>query len=283
MRVGVALPSSIPGTDAPTVLEWARQAEALGFSHLAAIDRIVYGNWDPLLTLAAAAAVTTRIAVATTVLISPLRNTELLQKELATLDQLSGGRLVLGVGIGARSDDYQVLELDTSRRGRVLAEQVGDLRGEGAGAALQPPMVQRDGPVILMGGGSGAAFARLARLADGYIHGGGPPRVFARMADQARTAWIDADRPGAPRLWGQGYFALSDEGRGRQYIRDYYAFTGPFADRLAAGILTTPAALLDYVRAYEEAGCDELSLLPTVGEIGELERLAEALETYLTQ
>jgi len=72
-------------------------------------------------------------------------------------------------------------------------------------------------------------------------------------------------------------FALGDEDQGAAYLRDYYAFTGPFAEQIAAGNLTSARAIKDFVRGYEEAGCDELILFPTVADIGQLERLAEVL------
>jgi alkanesulfonate monooxygenase SsuD/methylene tetrahydromethanopterin reductase-like flavin-dependent oxidoreductase (luciferase family) len=128
-----------------------------------------------------------------------------------------------------------------------------------------------------VGGGSGPAIARMARYADGYAHGGGPPRAFASAAARAQAAWTDLGRPGRPRLWGQGYFALGDAERGNAYLRDYYAFTGPFVERIVAANLTSARAVKDFVRGYEEAGCDELVLFPTVGDVDELERLAEAV------
>ena len=117
----------------------------------------------------------------------------------------------------------------------------------------------------------------MARYADGYAHGGGPPRAFASAASRAEAAWKDLGRPDRPRLWGQGYFALGDVERGNDYLRDYYAFTGPFAERIAAANLTSVSAIKDFVRGYEEAGCDELVLFPTVSDVAELERLTEAL------
>jgi alkanesulfonate monooxygenase SsuD/methylene tetrahydromethanopterin reductase-like flavin-dependent oxidoreductase (luciferase family) len=119
----------------------------------------------------------------------------------------------------------------------------------------------------------------VARYADGYVHGGGPPRAFERAADKARAAWTDAGRPGHPQLWAQGYFAFGeDEARaGAEYLRQYYAFTGPFAERIAAGLLSTPQAVAGLVRGYAEAGCDELLLFPTSGDKSQLDRLTDAL------
>ena len=133
---------------------------------------------------------------------------------------------------------------------------------------------------MLVGGLSDRGFARMARYADGYVHGGGPPRAFARVADKARAAWFDAGRPGRPQLWAQGYFALGNEhieAAGTHYLRDYYAFTGPFAERIAAGLLTSPQAIAQFIRGYEEAGCDELVLFPTVPDLDQLEQLADIL------
>lgn len=278
MRVGVALPVGIPGVKGDLVVLWAAKAEERNFSHLASIDRVKYGNYEPVVALAAAAAVTRRIKLATTILLVPLRNTALLAKQVASLDRLSNGRLVLGVGIGPRQDDYEVTGADYRSRGRRLSEQLADLRRHWEEDLIGPPAARPGGPPILVGGNSGPAFARMARYGDGYIHGGGPPRAFARAAGEARAAWIDAERPGRPELWGQGYFALGGaRDAGAQHLREYYAFTGPFADRIVAAMLTTPQDVAEYVRGYEEAGCDELTLLPAVADLEQLDRLADVV------
>jgi alkanesulfonate monooxygenase SsuD/methylene tetrahydromethanopterin reductase-like flavin-dependent oxidoreductase (luciferase family) len=258
------------------VLEWARRAEAGPFASLGVLDRMVYRSVEPFAALSAAAAVTTRVRLVTMVVIGPLRNTVLLAKQAASLDLLSGGRLTLGLAIGARADDYRAMGVDQRGRGERLGEQLAELRSIWEKAEVGPEPVQPGGPPLLAGGLSGAAFARMARSADGYVHGGGPPRAFAGAAAKAWAAWRDLERPGRPQLWGQGYFALGDDA-GAAYLRDYYAFTGPFAEKIAAGNLTSGRAVKDFVRGYEDAGCDHLVLLPTVSDPSQLDRLADVL------
>jgi alkanesulfonate monooxygenase SsuD/methylene tetrahydromethanopterin reductase-like flavin-dependent oxidoreductase (luciferase family) len=274
VNVGIGLPTTTPGADGGLVLEWARRAEAGPYSSLAVLDRVVYDSYEPFAALAAAAGATARIRLATMIAIGPLRSTALLAKQAASVNALSGGRLTLGLAVGARTEDYEAAGVEHRGRGRKLAEQLAYLRGDVDGAAVGPA---RDGIEVLVGGGSGQAFARMARYADGYAHGGGPPRAFAGAAARAEAAWNDLGRPGRPKLWGQGYFALGDVESGNDYLRDYYAFTGPFAERIVAANLTSARAIKDFVRGYEEAGCDELVLFPTVSDLGELERLTEAL------
>src|SRR5438034_745874 len=85
--------------------------------------------------------------------------------------------------------------------------------------------------------------------------------------------------PGRPALWGMGYFALGDgtAETGAAYLRHYYAFTGPFAQKIAHGNLTSPGAIVDFIRGYEDAGCDELVLFPTAPALDQIDRLAEVI------
>ena len=277
MEVGVGLPTTTPGADGTGILEWARRADQGPFASLGVLDRMVYRSVEPFAALSAAAAVTARARLVTMVVIGPLRNTALLAKQAASLDLLSAGRLTLGLAIGARTDDYRALGVDPAGRGRRLGEQLAELRELWEKGEVGPEPVQPGGPPLLAGGLSGEAFARMARGADGYVHGGGPPRAFAAAAARAWAAWRDLERPGRPQLWGQGYFALGDADAGDAYLRDYYAFTGPFAAKVAAGNLTSGRAVKDFVRGYEDAGCDHLVLLPTVSDPAQLDRLADVL------
>ena len=277
MRIGIGLPTSTPGASGAGLLAWARRAEEGPFSSLGVVDRLVYDSFDPHVALAAAAAVTSRLTLCTMIAIAPVRRTAILAKQAASIDAISGGRLVLGVSIGARRNDYEAAGAQYAGRGATLSKQLAELRDIWEDEAVGPAPVSDGGPKLLVGGGSGASFQRAARHADGYVHGGGPPRAFASAADKARAAWVEAARPGEPALWGQSYFSLADPAAGDVYMRDYYAFTGGFVERIAAGLLTTPEAIREQVRGYADAGCEELVMLPATSHPDELDRLAEVV------
>ena len=280
MQVGVGLPSTIPGVQRQLIIEWACRADKGPFSSLGVLDRLVYDSYDPLITLATVAGVTHRVKLATTIIIGPLHNNALLAKTAVSLDALSGGRLVLGLAVGARKEDYDASGVDYRDRGKRLSEQLSSLRSMWEDNHIGPKTTRHDGPDLLVGGLSDQSYSRMVRYTDGYVHGGGPPRAFARAADKAFAAWRDAERPGKPQLWAQGYYALGDDSvmkAGYSYLKDYYAFTGPFAERIAAGLLTSPQSIAQFIRGYQDAGCDELVLFPTVPDISQLDRLAEIL------
>src|SRR5687768_6741334 len=112
MDLGIGLPNTIKGTYGLDLLEWARYADVGPFASVGVFDRLVYDSLDPLMTLAAVAGATERVRLVTSVVIGPLRNPVVLAKEAATLDVLSGGRLTLGLALGARRDDYDVTGVD---------------------------------------------------------------------------------------------------------------------------------------------------------------------------
>lgn len=286
MDVGIGLPNTIPNTEGPVLLDWARRAEEAGFSTLGTIGRLVYPNYDDLIALAAAAAVTTRIRLTSAVLIAPLHlNAALLAKQAASIDRLSGGRMVLGVAIGGRDDDYTASGLTTEGRGHRLDQQLQEMKriwsGEkrGYAGAIGPAPARPGGPEIIVGGMAGAAFTRAARFGDGWIMGGGTPEMFAQGAQGVEQAWQAEGRDGKPRKLSLAYFALGGQAREQAdgYIKDYYGWLGEFADQIAAGAATSAEMVRGYVSAFEQAGCDELIMCPTSSDPQQVRLLADAL------
>lgn len=157
MDIGIGLPNAVPGLDGRLLPDWAADAEQRGFSTLGTIDRLLYPNYESLIALSAAAAVTERVRLMTDILISPYRNnTPLLAKQAVSLDNLSGGRLVLGLAPGWRSDDYRASGVDHAARGRILDEQLAEMtrlwRGESVDGlgTVGPEPAREGGPEIMV-------------------------------------------------------------------------------------------------------------------------------------
>ncbi|HYP48022.1 MAG TPA: LLM class flavin-dependent oxidoreductase [Thermoleophilaceae bacterium] len=284
MDVGIGLPSTIPGVQPGQVPEWARRAEAAGFSTLGTIDRIVYPNQDPLIALAHAAAVTERIRLTTAILILPYRqNAALVAKQAASLQHLSGGRLVLGAAIGARDDDYSASGVPMEGRGERFEEMLGEMKrvwsGEEYGyAGAIGPDVREGPPPLIIGGQVDAAYRRAAEFGEGWMRGGGGPEGFAEGRAKLEEAWEKAGRDGKPRALSLAYFSLGGNAREQAdwYIHDYYGFAGPYADMLAQATATDADTVRAYVESFAEQGCDELILFPCSSDPHQVELLAEA-------
>lgn len=283
MEVGIGLPTTIPGVPGPDILAWARRAEELCFPSLGVIDRLMYDSYESLIVLAAAAGATTRIRLATTILIATYRGDKsLLAKQLASLDQLSGGRLVVGVAAGGRPDDYQASGALYADRGRRLNELLGELRRSWAGVASGPvpgPRCADGGPPLLVGGHSAAAIRRAAEYGDGWIAGGSSAAGYGELAGRVRAAWRAADREGEPRLMAIAYVALGEgtTERAGRYLLDYYSFLGWKAEMALRSVLTDAQQLREFVAEYQAVGCDELILFPCVPDLDQAELIAKAI------
>ncbi|MFF7756426.1 LLM class flavin-dependent oxidoreductase [Streptomyces griseorubiginosus] len=282
MNIGLGLPIDDPAQ----LLTWARRADTGPFRTLGLLDRLVYDNPEPLVTLATLAGATSRIRVQTEVLLAPLHNTALLAKQTATLDRLSGGRFTLGIGVGGREDDCLAAGIDLHRRGRRLDEQMTLLRrtwsgqpyGEGVGP-IGPAPVTPGGPEVLFGGFAPAALERVGRFGDGFLGAALPPSFMANLFRDATTAWQKHDRPGRPRMVAQANVALGPEttlDRARRNLRDYYAFSG-HVEYMEAGLLTTPQQIRETTDAYFGIGADEVMLYCWAPDPDQVDRLADLL------
>ena len=285
MKIGIGLPASIRGVSGNLLIDWARKADAGPFSSLGIIDRLVFPNFEPLIMLAAAAGVTQRIRLMSTVLLAPLRNPGMLAKQAATLDALSGGRLTLGLGVGGREDDFRAAPAEFHNRGRRFEEQITTMKRIWSGQPLNddigpigPQPVQQGGPEILIGGYSPTATKRVGRWGDGIILGGSSdPTVAHQFYSIAEESWKAEERSGKPRFVACMYYALGPDAleRASVYIRDYYAFMGQRAELMANSIPSTPEAIKAPIEAFTDIGVDEVVLWPCIPELDQVDRLAE--------
>jgi alkanesulfonate monooxygenase SsuD/methylene tetrahydromethanopterin reductase-like flavin-dependent oxidoreductase (luciferase family) len=280
MRVGIGLPNAVRGVNRGGIVDWAQRAERVGFASLGTIDRIVYPNYESLIALAAAAAVTERIELVTDILIAPLRsNTALLAKQAATIDSLSGGRLTLGLAVGGRRDDFEVSGVDFSRRGRSFEQQLDELTAVWKGERGVGPAPAHDGrPGLLIGGGSDVAYQRAAKYADGWTMGGGTPDMVTQAREKLTQAWSAAGREGTPRTMVLFYFALGDDAErmASGSLGDYYAFLGDYAQQIVASAATDADTVKQYIAAFEAAGANEVICFPASADVSQVDRLAEA-------
>ncbi|MFI7135225.1 LLM class flavin-dependent oxidoreductase [Nonomuraea sp. NPDC050153] len=174
MRIGVNVPNFGPGTNPDVLRRWAQTVEGLGFDLLMVSDHVAITPdvaakypapfYDPFTTLAWLAGATTRIGLGTTVVIVPYRHPLLVARMAANLNDLSGGRLVLGVGIGWARQEFEALGVEYERRGKVTDEHLAAIR-----AAWADEGDYRSGGVpIWVGGGSEAALRRAVRYGEGW-------------------------------------------------------------------------------------------------------------------
>lgn len=282
MDVGIGLPSALSPPGGRVVIEWAAAAEAAGFSSVAVIDRLLAPTYDPLTVLAAAAAVTSRAALYTSVMLTALRPAAVVAAQAATVDQLSGGRLRLGVAVGSRRADYEAVGVPFEQRGLLLDEQLGQLRRAwrepGGFAAPGPPPCTPGGPPVLLGGTSRAAVRRVAQYGSGWICGLGGAPAFARTAQLVRDHWRLAGRDGRPRLMSMVNFALGADAAGvrERFLRGYYA-SAPFVESMIRDTPTTIDGVRAALDAHRAAGCDEVLLFPCSPDPGQVGLAAMAL------
>jgi probable F420-dependent oxidoreductase len=183
IKVGVVLPTYRRLASAANIRRAAEVSEGLGFDSVWVTDHVVVPSasletfgatfFEAVTTMAYVAGVTTRVEIGAAILIVPYRHPLLLAKMLATADQLSGGRLIAGVGLGWLEAESELMGVAHGRRARIADEDLAIMRacweGETEGFHFAPrPHADRHLPV-LVGGASKAALRRAVRLGDGWI------------------------------------------------------------------------------------------------------------------
>ncbi len=297
MRVGMTLPVMEPDLwehGGATLEAWAHAVDEGPYSSLCFGERVAFDNPETLTLLGAAAAWTSRVRLVTTVVVPQLHDPVLLAKALATGDQLSGGRLTVGLGVGGREEDYRAVGADLATQSIAgLAERVAVMRKVWAGEhatdstrPVGPPPVRTSGPELLVGTMGPRTTRAAARWADGLagVTLDLDTDAVARQFDLARAAWADEGRP-APRLTTSFWFALDDgDGTGRaqlhRHLRHYMNWLPTeLVDAMAptTGFAGTPEQLRAVLDGFAEAGADEVHLIPTSSDITQLHEITTLL------
>jgi alkanesulfonate monooxygenase SsuD/methylene tetrahydromethanopterin reductase-like flavin-dependent oxidoreductase (luciferase family) len=126
-HIGLSIPGTAPDRTPTTTVDFARRAEQAGVHSVWATDRIVDSTPDVFVTLGAIAATTSRVLIGSSVILGVLRPPLLVAKAAATIDRLSGGRLILGLGVGSRPEDFAATEVPIRQRGARMDELVEHL------------------------------------------------------------------------------------------------------------------------------------------------------------
>ena len=291
MDIAMTLPTMLVHDRAQTI-DWCRRIDDGPWSSLAVPERVTYTSHSWVVELSAAAALTDRVRLWTTIIVLPAHDAVDVAKQLSSVDVLSDGRLTVGIGVGGREHDYRAIDGTFERRWSRMDEQVATMRRiwsgeppfEGADP-VGPPPVQAGGPPLVSGAMGPKAIARAARWAIGVDDGstvfGIDPEATRAAFDRVRDAWRAAGRTDAPHISASLWYALGDgaldrlQGYGYDYMR---IFGDDLAKAMGSALTTsTPEALRAAVSTLQDPGCDELFLVPTTTDPSELDRTRDAL------
>lgn len=262
----------------------ARRVEALGFDSIWCGDHVIFHIplHDSLTLLASYASITEHIKLGVAVYLLALRPAAIAAKAAATLDALSGGRLILGVGVGGEiAKEFEMCGVPRHERGARVTEAIDVLRTlwrdapasfDGRftrfdGVTIEPRPVQWPGPPIWIGGRSDAALARAARQGDGWVSYLVTAGRFRESMDKIRMEATAAGR--SLEGFGTGHLTFITVGRdyesarrkwvahlSQRYAQDF----GPFADKY--GIIGTPEQCAERILGFHGAGCNTFLLNP---------------------
>jgi probable F420-dependent oxidoreductase len=295
--IGIAIPQTF--RDAPVIprhiADFLRRAEALGFHSAWVVEQILgaMASLEPVDLLAYAAALTERMRLGSAVLLTALRNPVHLAKSLATVDQLSGGRLIVGVGLGGNPRVYPAFGLSAARRAarfeegltlmkRLWTEPRVTMKGEFFNvddACMEPKPAQRPHPPLWFGGHHPNALRRAVTMGDGFIGAGSASTAaFVEQARQVRTLIAQAGRDPATFPVGKRVYIAVDADRtraARRLAEWFGAFYGKpeLADQVC--VWGDAAHCAQGLRAIVEGGAQFLMLNPVFDELEHLDRFVE--------
>ena len=291
MDIAMTMPTMIAHGRSETIA-WCEAIDQGPWSSLAVPERVTYPSHSWIVELSAAAAITQRVRLWTTIIVLPAHDAVDVAKQLASVDQLSAGRLTVGIGVGGREHDYRAINGSFDRRWSRMDEQVETMRRVWSGEPpfegadpVGPAPVQAGGPPFVAGAMGPKALARAAKWAIGVDDGstvfGIDPAATEAAFTRIREAWSAEGRSDAPHISASLWYALGDDAQQRLY--DYgYSYMKIFGEELGtmmAGMLSTSTAesLRESVSTLESLGCDELFLVPTTTDVTELNRTRDAL------
>jgi probable F420-dependent oxidoreductase len=272
-----------------------QRAEALGFEGAWGMEQVLGGwpNLGAVEALAYAAACSERIRLGCAVFVTPLHNPVHFAKSLSTLDQLSGGRLEIGIGSGGRGRPFPAFEVDPDTFVARLTEGLRLMKAlwtqpevsfEGRfwrldDARMEPKPVQRPHPPIWIGGGHPAALRRAARYGDGFFGAGSATTAqFAEQVRVVREALAEAGRdPSRFRIAKRVYVVVDDDAeRGRRRVGEgLETIYGSFGRQLEpVAVSGPPRACAEGLHQVAEAGAELILLTPLLDQTEQMERLA---------
>ena len=303
VRLGVAIPQTIlsGAFDVRGIRGFLARAEALGFESVWVVEQILGSirSLEPLTLLTYAAACTERIRLGSAVLLTALRSPIHLAKSVATLDQLSGGRIDLGVGLGGNPRIYPAFGLPAARRAarfdeglrvmrRLWTEERVTLDGEFfklQNASMEPKPVQKPHPPLWFGGHHPNALRRSVELGDGFIGAGSvSTKVFLDEVKVLRALIKESGRDPARFPLGKRVYIAVDRDRARAGRRLEEWFKA-FYDRpeLASEVSVwgEPQECVERLSEIVAAGVRFLMLNPVFDELEQLELFSSALAPKL--
>jgi alkanesulfonate monooxygenase SsuD/methylene tetrahydromethanopterin reductase-like flavin-dependent oxidoreductase (luciferase family) len=292
----MTMPVMEPDLDAGVLKAWATAVDQGPFSSLCWGERIAFENPDSLTLLGALSAWTDRVQLVTTVIVPQLHDPVMLAKALATGDMLSGGRLTVGFGVGGRHEDYQAVGADVATQTmRGMASRVETMRRVWAGEKLTesvlpvgPAPVRDGGPPLLVGTIGPKTVRSAAAWADGMAGTTLDLDVAKQneLFDVAREAWAAAGKP-QPHLATSFWFALGPVDAARAqvhtHLRRYMNWIPTeFVDAMAptTGWAGTQDELAAKLREFAAIGTNEVQLIPTSSDLGQLHRVADVVEDF---